>query len=622
MTNRLTGLTQTLLGLGRFRYAATLPHKIAFASLAALTGPSADEWRRTILLHADVYTLGADAPDTDFKDFKNHVLFPRDGYWGGAPDKAQIWYRNLVSALKRQEWETAAYCAGVLTHYVSDVTDPFNTQWSDAGGALHAAVRRTFRESFESLAADTRALPSDNSAFILAPEPDFLARALAAAADRANAGYEKAIAHYDLSRGTSDPRAGFDPVGQRLAAELMAQAVALNVAILARAIADAEVAPPVSQQSWKTIIHHLATAPLGMLARWRHSAQERGDVQAMLDEVVATGGADATLPEHDRAIRDLYRKEIVANRKVVPIAKVFPFEPSAESVKRVERMRRAAQPTDTTAAGEVVELNRARVAVEPPRPAPQRIDAPPIRQRVEIARQIADEVAEEQALEAAMRSAVGQPAFATPSNVVALPQNNVALAATPTSLQAAPVAQQPAVAEATVEVSSPSVIEPPAATTVATLVSTDAAATSVTNHILLSADQDIVDAPSIGPKMAELFRAVGIDTVEDFLRAHPIALAARLEQKHIDAEQLEAWQDQARLVMSVPGLRGTHAQLLVGSGYRSLDAVAAADISKLCSDVLTFATSKPGQRILRDGAAPSVERVRAWAEAARSVKAA
>ena len=73
---------------------------------------------------------------------------------------------------------------------------------------------------------------------------------------------------------------------------------------------------------------------------------------------------------------------------------------------------------------------------------------------------------------------------------------------------------------------------------------------------------------------------------------------------------------------TVPGLRGTQAQLLVGAGYRSGDAIASVDADQLCADVLRFATTPVGQRLLRNGDPPNIEKIKGWLEAARSVKAA
>ena len=89
--------------------------------------------------------------------------------------------------------------------------------------------------------------------------------------------------------------------------------------------------------------------------------------------------------------------------------------------------------------------------------------------------------------------------------------------------------------------------------------------------------------------------------MRDLLKAEPAALAVLVDARHITPEAIADWQDQARLVCTVPGLRGTHAQLLVGAGYRSADAIAAAEADKLCADVLAFATSA-------DGPAPAAQR--------------
>jgi hypothetical protein len=110
--------------------------------------------------------------------------------------------------------------------------------------------------------------------------------------------------------------------------------------------------------------------------------------------------------------------------------------------------------------------------------------------------------------------------------------------------------------------------------------------------------------------------------VRDLLKADPAALAVLVNARHITAETISGWQDQARLVCTVPDLRGTHAQLLVGSGYRSAEAIAAAEPEKLCADVLAFAATVAGMRLLRNGDPPDIEKIKSWLEAARSMLAA
>jgi hypothetical protein len=112
--------------------------------------------------------------------------------------------------------------------------------------------------------------------------------------------------------------------------------------------------------------------------------------------------------------------------------------------------------------------------------------------------------------------------------------------------------------------------------------------------------------------MLERFAAVGVYTVGDFLGSDPLALAERLDDLHFDAETLADWQDQAQMVIDVPGLRGTHAQLLVGAGYRTAGSVAEADPVVLAADVLKFAATSMGRRALREGRPPDAEKIQGW----------
>ena len=57
----------------------------------------------------------------------------------------------------------------------------------------------------------------------------------------------------------------------------------------------------------------------------------------------------------------------------------------------------------------------------------------------------------------------------------------------------------------------------------------------------------------------------------------PTPWPRRSRSHGVGADTLRTWQQQAHLVMDVPGLRGTHAQLLTAAGYHDAAAVAAAD---------------------------------------------
>ncbi len=165
----------------------------------------------------------------------------------------------------------------------------------------------------------------------------------------------------------------------------------------------------------------------------------------------------------------------------------------------------------------------------------------------------------------------------------------------------------------------------PAPTVVALAPTPDAGARASAareRKVYLASGDTVERAPSIGPKMAERLAEFGIDTVQIFLEQTPADLADLLDDSRIEAGTIEDWQQQAQLVMDVPGLRGTHAQLLVGAGYRTAADVADADGVALAADVLKFAATSEGKRILRDGEPPDVARIKDWVAAANEALAA
>lgn len=495
-------------------------HKLALDALLLLDGPDAERWQRLFLKHADTFMAGAKAPDDVFKDFKNHVLHPRDGYWGGAPAAARLWYGKTVAALEQQKWPDAVHAAGVLSHYVTDAVHPFHTGQSEAESCIHRAFEWSTAKSYDTLKTVAATQPASDIA--MPDRPDWLDEMLRVGAARANGHYEKLIAHYDITRGVVDPPAGLDSVAQRIVGDLIRYASRLFAMILQRAIAEAKVAPTEVALGLDTVLATLQI-PLKLLARRLADAADRQLVERMYDELKATGTVETNLPDDDRAVRDLHRTEVLG--KPAPLAD-------------------ATQPVSTI--------------------APPRTQAP--------------------------------------SAAPALPTLAARL---DTARQPSPPADQTKPAD-TAAVTPGRTVPTPSATT----------------RPRLSPSGDIVDAPSIGPRMAERLRPLGLSKVEDLLAARPATIAEALGLSHVTAGTIADWQAQARLVCDVPGLSGTAAQLLVGAGYRTRDGIAAVEPDKFSADVLSFATSAPGRRLLRDGEPPDIERIKMWGNNARLAMAA
>ncbi len=529
-------------------HASGTHHKLALDALRHLEGMDVDLWQRLFLQHAKLYLEGSKAPDNEFKDFKNHVLHTRDGYWGGAPEKVRSWYNHLVEALAQQDWPTAVYCAGVLSHYYTDPLQPLHTAQSEAENNIHRAVEWSISKAYDELRA-LGEVEFPNIDVDLPPGPNWLAQLVCQGAEKANGQYEKLIAHYDIQRGVIDPPAGLDRVARRLIAELIRYATLSFAAVLGRAIEESNMhAPDVSLAA--ATLTAVGQVPFKLIARRIADKEERRLVERMYDELLATGTVEKHLSEDDRTVRELHAQEVLAKRPPqAQVSKVFPFKPREQVVTRVAQKRAASSPSGSNV-----------VALRPSLPAGD------------------EDSAGTGAVRANSRPKAG------------LTERLERVTAAP------PRAPKPETRPATVAAPEP--------------------------RYHLTLDSDVVDGPSIGPKTVERLAPHGIRTIRDLMRAEPVALAVLVDTRHITPEAIADWQDQARLVCTVPGLKGTHAQLLVGAGYRSGNAIAAADADKLCADVLAFAASKDGQRVLRNGDPPDLEKIKSWLEAAQSVKAA
>lgn len=538
-------------------------HKLALDALNRLTAPDSEDWRRLFLKHSELYLEGSKAPDKEFKDFKNHVLHPGDKYWGGAPEKARNWYTHLVTALRDRQWSEAAYCAGVLSHYYTDPVMPFHTAQSEAENAMHRAVEWSINRSYNALLAE--ALKGRREPSLSLPDGEtWIEEFVCASADHSHTYYNKLIAHYDLEKGAVTPETGLDSTGRAFVGGLLVRAAAGFALILDRAIAESGAKPEKVALTAETFV-----AMLKIPAKWvlkkLDDAEDRRVVAAMFDELQTTGKVDRTLPEDDRAIRDLHEREVAGPRRE---------ERRKEQSARLEHSLKSRRSRPGATSPE-------KQKATSPVPSPQAVSAA----RSQIASQAAA-LAELASARNAIR----------PS-----PQDLPEIRPTP----------QPAATQDSTQQDSapqPSNLER----------FTDAApeTSKRSPRVYLSQRDDIVDAPSIGERTAGRLAGAGLLTVADLLRADPDEVAAAIDYRHIKADTIRLWQDQARLVMEIPGLRGTHAQLLTGAGYRTSEDVAQADAGDLSAAILRFASTRDGQRLLRDGAAPDIEKIKSWIEQA------
>lgn len=334
-------------------------HKLALDALTELRNPQAEGWQRLFLKHAALYMEGAKAPDDEFKDFKNHVLHVEDGYWGGAIDKSQSWYGHLVAALTSEDWPQAVYCAGVLSHYYVDPIHPFHTGQSAGENNVHRAVEWSISKSYDVLRARGLALP-DPLNLPRAEGDDWLKDLVCRGAERSHKHYSTLLVHYDFHKGVVDPPAGLDETARVAVAELLTYASASFALVLDRAFDDAGVSPPEVSLTLDTVLATIAI-PRKMLLNKIADTADRRQVEAMYDELQATGKVDQTLSEDDRTIRDLHAAEVGSR--------------SAEqrSTDRAERIRQA--PAAPKAPPRLKLVEPAHKTVGPPQAPTSRLTA-------------------------------------------------------------------------------------------------------------------------------------------------------------------------------------------------------------------------------------------------------
>lgn len=529
-------------------------HKLALDALQRLARADAEGWQRLFLKHVDLYLEGSKAPDNTFKDFKNHVLHVRDSYWGGAPEKAVSWYDQLVEALERRDWPQVAWCAGVLSHYYTDPIHPFHTAQSEAENNIHRAVEWSINRDYDKLKreaevlATTRLVEAPNGANWL---KDFVCQG----AEKANAQYERLIAHYDFNVGVVDPPSGLDPIARDLIGDLILYAADGYARVLERAIAESGTSPPPVALSLDTVLATLKI-PRKWVEKKLTNAEDRRTVEAMYDELMTTGHVERALPEDDRIVRDMHAKEVVAARNV------------KQAAKRAQRLPMQSPPETRTTANPIPDAPATSIASAPNQSSPSTSAQTNI-ERANLN-------------EASITADDAPPVPASTSNTTPTP---------------AP--------EAELRVLTPQ---------------SEQAQSETRLHLMLG--DDIERAPSIGPKTAERFYRIGIRTVGELLHADAMTAAEQIDTRHITAEMIADWQDQAHMVLAIPGLRGGHAQLIVGSGYHTIASIARAEPVTLAADILKFASTSEGQRILRDSSPPDIERIKTWIDGATEALAA
>ena len=536
-------------------------HYIAMDALSLIASEEADKWKDLFLVHHEHLLEGAKAPDSKFKDFRNHVLHISEGEWGGAPGKAMEWFATAVDHLRRKQWSKAAYAFGVLSHYYADPIQPFHTGQTEEEGTMHRAVEWSIAKSRDKIDARIETLGYPD-----VPVPDgagFIADMVRNGARLSHPHYQTFIDHYDLDVGVKDPPAGLDETMFDAIVELVAYATAGFGAILSRGIAEAAVSPPKTNLTLQGYIETL-DIPLRWVTAKLSDAADKRTVTRMYKEYQKTGKVIRTLPDDDKEIRKLHAKQVLR----VPLKELNKQEigPIGSKNKAVEERLLTALIED-----------EAEIAAE--------------------ATVIEEDAVEEAVVEAAPTDETLHPAEA---------EVPLAEEAPPPKKKAPPKAEE--------VLFEP---EPEAAAPAPLADDLGEESGDVARRSRITRESPVVEAPSIGKKTAKRLSRAGITTVGDLLDCDTEETVFLVDVAYIDVDTLNDWKDQTILMMEVPGLRVHDAQILVGAGIRNRKELAEAPARTLFMLASEFLQTPQGDRVIRDDDYLAEEEVEEWIEMAK-----
>jgi predicted flap endonuclease-1-like 5' DNA nuclease len=285
-------------------------HKLALDALRHIRSDDATRWMNVFLRHFDAYLQGAKAPDTRFKDFRNHVLHVGDNEWGGALDSVRQWYDRIVVELRARRWRSAVYAAGVLSHYYTDPFQPLHTGQTEEEGRIHRALEWSVARSYEEL---QNILEEDFGGYPDVDVPtreDWLEEMVRAGARKSHAHYDTLLDHYNLQAGRRNPRLGLDQELKDCLAQLIGSAAVGFSRVLEQAFEEAGVEPP---RLGVTLMGYLATlsVPIAWVLRKWNDRGQRAEVARVYREVKRTGRALRSLPADEREVRRLHAEEVL-----------------------------------------------------------------------------------------------------------------------------------------------------------------------------------------------------------------------------------------------------------------------------------------------------------------------
>ena len=292
-------LQNSLLSILQSLHCGSTHHYFALDALPLVQTSAGKRLVRVLLRHHKRYLIGATDPDTRFRDFQNHVIHVRDGYWGGAPRMAHKWYDRLQRYLRTNRFSDAAHAAGVLSHYFTDPLQPLHTEHSDLEKVLHRPIEQSIYRAYSQIHKIWRESEME-VVFQLSNQVSWLGESMLHGSRFANRKCSMILDQYDLMSAVENPPAGLSLQAKNSLAELFGLAITGWARVLERAADEAE-----HDRGKKIPVQLIAPAvltatvrgPVGLVQRQWADRREQREIVSMIEEYAHDGKLVHQIPD-------------------------------------------------------------------------------------------------------------------------------------------------------------------------------------------------------------------------------------------------------------------------------------------------------------------------------------
>lgn len=516
-----------------------------------------------LLANYTEYLKGAKDPDNVFKDFENHVIHVRDGYWGGAAKLAEKWLANSLRLLDAGKWKEAAYAIGVLSHYFTDPFMPLHTAQSPRETVVHRPLEWSVCCAYQEIFSIACSDPSLES-FDVTDRGDWMTDSVLRGATLANAHYEALIDQYDMNESRRNPKIALPIESKQTLAKIFTWVITGWGMVLDNIANGTRSSMPSASLTMPTLLAGIQV-PMKRVVAAIESAEQRAQVEKILDEYQRTGKVSKNLTQEQLTVRKVRKEKPLLQPPAAAIERAVQFD--QEQRKALVASTIAAAPTKTT---------------QPPR-KPAKSEVPDAQH--ELLPKAKPYYRDSGGRDSDDRESTKQ------------------------------VIQQESRAQGRVDGNKvPAKAKPPADP----VEGEDNG--KKRQRVQLAASSPVIDAPAIGPKTATRLTDIGIHTVQDLLTHEPEEISAALETRWITPKLVAQWQSQALLACQIERLSAAGAGLLVLAGIRSAEDLAEHSVQAIYERVHAASKTTEGERLLRDHEPPPMKTIQRWHESALCIR--